>query len=159
MAVLHFDYNALRDDHPNQRWQRFWLFLLDLSLLGMGAYFLYRYWTAWVGHNSLFWWWLLPAILCLLLGALGLMGIWRRGHENHDHPERYVRLDDEKLIWWLDLNETEQELAVADIKSAQYDIRDVTLTLKNGSKKVMHTYLIMAPAKETAFREALKDLL
>ncbi|MEM7572283.1 MAG: hypothetical protein AAF433_05265 [Bacteroidota bacterium] len=154
MAEL-FDYNALRDDHPKERWLRFWYFLLDLSLLIMGAYFLYRYWSAWQGHSSLVWWWLIPAVLGLLFGVLGMLGIWQRGHEAQDHPERYVQLNEQRLLWWLDINETPQEVKLAEIEAAKFEFRDVTLSMKDGSERVLHTYLIMSPAKETAFREAL----
>ena len=158
MASL-FDYNALRDDHPRDRWLRFGYFLLDLSLLVLGLYFLYRYWSSWQGHSSMLWWWLIPAILGLVFGGLGFLGIWRRGSVSISYPERYIRLDEQKLTWWLDLNETPQEVALADIKDVLYEFRDVTLNMKDGSQQVLHTYLITLAGRDEAFREVLKGVL
>ncbi|MEM6878347.1 MAG: hypothetical protein AAF544_07305 [Bacteroidota bacterium] len=156
-ASLIYDYNALRDDHPESRRRKFWYFLLDMGLILAGAYFIYRYTSAWKGESSLFFWWLLPGALCLIVGGWSILSFLRKSRSEDRHLERYVKINEEKIHWWLDMNETPQQLLLADIQSAEFSVRDIHLFTDKGIKHTLHTYLILAPQKEKELREKLQS--
>ncbi|MEM6396806.1 MAG: hypothetical protein AAF741_10715 [Bacteroidota bacterium] len=155
-SQLSFEYNALRDDHPETRRKRFWFFLLVVALLALGSFFLYRYFTGWQGESSLILWWFVPGLLCFILGGTSLTRILTRAKSMDKHLERYVKIDQDHIYWWLDINETPQKLALADIQSAEFTFRDIHLKVKDGTQHTLHTYLILSPAKEKMLREQLE---
>ncbi|MEM8585397.1 MAG: hypothetical protein AAGF87_14055 [Bacteroidota bacterium] len=156
-AQTAFDYNALRDDHTASRKRKFFYFLLDVSLFSVGAYFIFRYATGWGGESSLFWWWLFPGALCLLLGTWSIIGFLKKTKSTDRHLERFVKIDGTKIHWWLDKNETAQNVRLDDIKSIEYTTRDVIIRTTADDEYTLHTYLILAPKKELELRQFLKS--
>ncbi|MEM8583411.1 MAG: hypothetical protein AAGF87_04030 [Bacteroidota bacterium] len=73
------------------------------------------------------------------------------------HLERFVKIDEIKIHWWLDKNENVQNVRLDDIKSIEYTTRDVIIRTTAGDEYTLHTYLILAPKKELELRQFLQS--
>ena len=78
----------------------------------------------------------------------------------HHPSERYVRVSDEQLTWRLDQLDTEQRVPLVSIASVQQtNIRDLVITLKDGSQRTLPIYLVTNLEKQVELiRELNSDI-
>lgn len=99
------------------------------------------------------------AIVGSVIGA-GLMifqGI-RASRATRGKADRYVRINDEHIVWNLTQVEGEQRVALADVDRVQRrSIRDLELTLKSGEKRALPIYLIAGDAQQEELLRVLRQ--
>ena len=149
--TLRYTYHSEHHADRQDRWVHFLLFAGAFLLLIGGVYELFLFFTDWT-HDAQehSWWHLVISLLYLLLGGLLAYAGIRHVHAGKHHPsERYVRVDDERLVWRLDQLDTEQRVPLASIASVhQPSIRDLVITLRDGSRRTLPIYLVTNSEKQ-----------
>ena len=140
----HSEHNADRQD----RWIHFVLYLGALALLLAAAQQLLVHFFGWESSTTGYWHLTLPAIYLIVAAVLAFLG-GRARNASRGEADRYVRIDDERILWHLTQVDAETSVALANIERVdRRTIRDLVLTLESGEEKVLPIYLIANHEKQ-----------
>ncbi|WP_420458182.1 hypothetical protein [Neolewinella sp.] len=147
---------------PNPRTTRLlhWLFYLGALLLLVAAiHSLYLYFTHWSGgeddHPI---WQLVLGLVYLVVSGLIVYATYThgRGSAEETPPQRYVRIQDGKLVYELDQLNGRQEIALDRIERVRRaSVRDLLLELRDGERVLLPIYLIDDEGKQEELEEVL----
>lgn len=158
--ILRYSYHSEHHAEPRDRWVHFLLFLGAFILLLAAGQQLFLYFTDWHAADDEHSWWHLGFGLGYLLvgGALAYAG-YRHECASRGPADRYVRISDDDLTWSLTQKIDEKKIALADIAGLErVNIRDLKLTLKDGSSVILPIYLVTNEAKQEELMEVLSSL-
>lgn len=139
----------------------FCFYLGALLLLVAGVHALYLYFTAWstVGDTAHLWQ-LVLGIVYLLVSGLVAYATYNHSHPRGGEPavdaERFAEVKGGRLTYELDQIAGRQSVALDQVAKAEKpSVRELVLTLKDGTRQVIPVYLIDDDAK----RQELERLL
>ena len=155
-----FTFRAAHADPRTTRWLHIGFYLGALLLSVAAVHSLYLYFTAWSAPDDNSHLWQLVLGLLYLLGSLGIVyATYHHGdhHGGESPPDRYARVDDGTLVYELDQLSGQQRVKIADITAAERtSVRDLVLTLRDGSQHVVPIYLIDDEAKQAELEGLLR---
>ncbi len=150
---------------PNPRTTRLlhWLFYLGALLLLVAAiHSLYLYFTHWSGgeddHPI---WQLVLGLVYLVVSGLIAYATYThgRGDDGKTPLQRYVRIQEGKLVYELDQLNGRQEIALDRIdRVTRASVRDLLLELRGGERVLLPIYLIDDEGKQEELEEVLATL-
>lgn len=158
---LRYSYHSEHHAEPTDRWVHFLLFLgAFLLLLAAGQQF-FLFVTDWHASDEAHsWWHLTLGLIYLLVGAALAYAGYRHEHASRGPADRYVRVGEEDLTWSLTQKVDEKKVALADISTVERpNIRDLKLTLKDGSSVILPVYLVTCQAKQNDLLATLNEVI
>ena len=159
---LQYAYHADHHHDSSDRWVHFLWYVGALLLIFAGARHLYLYFTHWEGGDTVY------SALDLVIGlaelALGLFWAYRayvhEAVDTKDPCERYVHIDDEKLLWHLEQGPTPETVPLDRIERVERSsIREVLLHTGPGQMVSFPIYLIVGEEKQREFMTALERVI
>lgn len=155
--ILRYTYHSEHHADRQHRWVHFLTFAGAVLLLIAGAYELFLFFTDWHSSDDAHGYWTLALALAYLIvgGALTYAGIRHVNHADHT-TERYVRVDDENLMYHLGKEEGTIPLTqIANVNRP--NIRDLRIELKDGSTRLLPLYLITNKEKQDELITTLQE--
>lgn len=157
---LRYSYHSEHHGEPRDRWAHFLLFLAALLLLFAAAQQAFLFFTDWHASDEDPSWW--PPVLGLLYltvgGALAYLG-YRHERGSRGGCDRYVRVGEDELVWSLTQRVAEDRLPLAEIVGVeQPTVRELRLTLRDGTTVVLPFYLITSTGKQEELLAVLREV-
>ena len=155
-----YDFHTPPPPNPRTTQLLHWLFYLGALLLLLAAiHSLYLYFTHWSGgeddHPI---WQLILGLIYLSVGGLIAYATYAhsQGDDEDVPPQRYVRIEDGKLIYELDQLNGRQEIALERIEGVKRaSVRDLLLELRGGERVLLPIYLIDDEEKQRELEDVL----
>ena len=158
---LRYTYHSEHHADPKDRWVHFVLFLGAFLLLIAAGQQWFLFFTDWHASDQehSYWHLGLGIIYLIIGGVLAYIG-YRHEHASRGACDRYARIDETHLRWSLTQKVDETAVALAEIKKVKRtNIRDLQLTLADGSIVVLPIYLIASEGKQEELMVALNSFL
>lgn len=158
---LRYTYHSEHHADPKDRWVHFVLFLGAFLLLIAAGQQWFLFFTDWHASDQehSYWHLGLGIIYLIIGGVLAYIG-YRHEHASRGACDRYARIDETHLRWSLTQKVDETAVALAEIKKVKRtNIRDLQLTLADGSTVVLPVYLIASRGKQEELMTALNSFL
>lgn len=158
---LRYSYHSEPDAKPKARWVHFLMFSGAFLLLVAAVQQLFLFFTDWhASDQEHSYWFLLLAIVYLLLGAALAWWGYRLVNARRDDFERYIHIDDAFITWRLYQPEGVQRIALKDLARAeQLNIRELQLTRTDGTAVLLPIYLVDGAAKQEELLETLRTVM
>lgn len=158
---LRYSYHSEHHAEPADRWVHFLLFLGAFLLLLAAGQQIFLFATDWhASDEEHSWWHLLLGLIYLLTGALLAYVGFRHEHATRGPADRYVRIGESELTWSLTQKLDEKKVVLADIAAVDRpNIRDLKLTLNDGTTVILPVYLLTSEAKQDELMMTLKEVL
>lgn len=159
--ILRYSYHSEHHAEARDRWVYFLLFLgAFLLLLAAGQQF-FLFFTDWHASEEDHSWWYLGLGLCYLLAGAGLAYAgYRHERASRGPADRYVRVSEDALTWSLMPATDEKRVSLADIADVERsNIRDLKISLRDGSTVVLPIYLVTSPAKQEELLSVLEEVV
>ena len=156
---LRYTYHSEHHAEPNDRWVHFLLFLGAFLLLLAAGQQLFLFFTDWHAsdqENS--YWHIGLGVIYLIIGAVLAYIGYRHEHTTRGACDRYARIDDTHLRWSLTQKVDEESVLLENIAAIERtNIRDLKLTLQDGTSVVLPIYLIASEGKQEELLDVLNE--
>lgn len=121
----------------------------------------FLYFTDWhaADHEHSYWHLGLGVIYLIVGAVLAYIG-YRHKHASHGACDRYARIDETHLRWSLTQKADEETILLADVASVERpNVRDLKVTLKDGSTVILPIFLIASEGKQEELIETVQSSL
>lgn len=155
---LRYSYHSEHHAAPSDRWVHFLLFVgAFLLLLAAGQQF-FLFFTDWhAADDEHSWGHLTLGVIYLVIGGVLAYIGYRHEHASRGVTDRYVRVTDTELTWSLTQKTEEERIPLASIRAVErLNIRDLQLTLQEGTQEILPIYLVANEEKQEELMEVLR---
>lgn len=153
---LRYSYHSEHSADNKDRWILFGLFIWSILMVLAGAQQLSVHFTSWGAAGDSSYRHLVLGIIYLMVAAVLMFLGTRHYTASQGDADRYVRVEEENLVWELTQVDGKQTIPLATIQRVERrSIRDLELTLTSGEAMVLPIYLIAEQDKQ---EELLKVL-
>jgi hypothetical protein len=158
---LRYSYHSDHHAGPTNRWVHFTLFLGAFLLLLAAGQQWFLYFTDWhTSEEDHPYWHLALGLLYLLVGGTMVYFGYRQKNARRGVANRYVRVGEDQLAWRLGQESAKQTVDLKDLATVERpNIRDLKLTLNDGTTITLPIYLIASEPKQDELLETLTALV